>query len=428
MIWVGQIVSLTGTGLSRFGLGVWVFEATGSITQFTLITFTGSLPGLLISPIAGALIDRWDRRLLLIYTDLFAAAAILVIASLHWGSGLEIWHIYIYMVVTSVLDAFQIPGFLATSSLMVPYKLFGRVAGMMQMVPAVAGVLSPISAGFLMVTIGLTGVVLLDVLSFLIAVMTLLLVRIPKPVKSAAEEGSSLQEEMLIGWRFLKQRSALLVLLGFIALLNLVFSIVMVLLTPMVLLFSSAAVLGTVSTISSMGFLIGGLVMSFSKGPRRRVYGVLCGGFAQGFAMLFVGLRPDPWLIAAGLFGITFSVAIVNSNSQAIWQSKVPLALQGRVFAVRRMIGLMTQPLGHLLAGPLAERVFQPLLLPGGALFLSLGPIFGTGPERGIGLIYVTIAFLPMMFALGGYLLPRLRKLDDELPDAVAEQSLDSAP
>lgn len=418
IVWVGQIVSLTGTGLSRFGLGVWVFEVTGSITQYTLIAFTGSLPGLLISPIAGALIDRWDRRTLLIVTDMISGASILVIAALQLSNGLEIWHIYVYMVVISVLDAFQIPAFLATSSLMVPKRRLGRVAGMMQLTPAVAGVVAPISAGFLMVTIGLTGVVLLDVLTFLVAVLTLLMVRIPKPAMAATTGGGSLREEILIGWSFLRERSALLALLVFFALINLVFSITMVLLTPMMLSFSTAAVLGMVSTVTSLGLLTGGLVMSLHDGPRRRVHGVLIGGFCQGIGMIFVGLRPDPFLIAAGLFGITFSVAIVNSNSQAIWQSKVPPALQGRVFAVRRMISQITQPIGLLIAGPLAERVFQPLLLPGGALFFSLGPTFGTGPARGLGLIYVTFAVLPMLFALGGFLFPRLRSLDDELPDA----------
>jgi MFS family permease len=422
ILWFGQVVSLTGTGLSRFGLGVWVFEVTGSITQYTLITFTGSLPGLLISPIAGALVDRWDRRTLLIVTDLIAGVAILAIAILHWRNGLELWHIFVYMAVTSLLDAFQIPAFLATSSLMVPKERLGKVAGMMQLAPALAGIAAPISAGFLMVTIGLSGVVLLDVLTFFVAVATLAKIRIPQPVRITSADEGTLREEILIGWRFLRERCALLSLLIFFALINFVFSVTMVLLTPMVLSFSSAAVLGMVSTVASVGLLAGGLMMSLYNGPRRRVYGVLAGGFCQGLAMIFVGLRPAPLLIAAGLFGITFSVAIVNSNSQAIWQSKVPQALQGRVFAVRRMIAQITQPMGQLIAGPLAERVFQPMLLPGGALFLTLGPSFGTGPGRGIGLMFVTFAFLPMLFAFGGCFFPRLRNLDSDLPDALPEE------
>ena len=424
LIWIGQVVSLVGTGLSRFGFGVWVFETTGSITQFTLITVAGSLPGLLVAPLAGAFIDRWDRRSLLIVADVASGLCVLGVALMHWQSGLEIWHIYLYTSVISVLNAFQVPAFLATASLMVPKKHFGRIGGLLQVGPATAGILAPISAGFLMVSIGLGGVILVDVITFLFAVGTLLLVRIPKPRPiNGVEEHGSLREDILTGWRFLRERPALLGLLGFFAFINLVFSITMVLLTPMVLSFSSAAVLGMVSSVLSLGILVGGIVMSVHPGPKRRVYGVLVGGFFQGVGMILVGLRPQAFLIAAGLFCLSFSVAIVNANSQVIWQSKVPSALQGRVFAVRRMIAHFTQPVGQLMAGPMAARIFEPMLLPGGALVASVGPFLGVGPGRGIGLINVTFGVLPMIAAIVGYLSPRLRRLEEDLPDALSEES-----
>ncbi len=166
--------------------------------------------------------------------------------------------------------------------------------------------------------------------------------------------------------------------------------------------------------------LVGTLVVSAWGGPKRRVHGVLAGmAVMGGFIMLF-GIRPWIPLMAVAGFGAMLMSPIVNASSQALWQSKVAVDVQGRVFAVRRMIAWSVMPLAYVMAGPLADHVFNPLLVEGGAFANSLiGMIFGVGAGRGIGLFIAVIGLLSIVVSLSGYLYPRTRLVEDELPDAV---------
>jgi hypothetical protein len=269
--------------------------------------------------------------------------------------------------------------------------------------------------------IGMGGVLLVDFATFLFAVLTLALVRVPRPPASAAAQAArgTLAREAALGWTFIKARPGLLGLLLYFALSNLVFAMAMVLVVPLVLSFSGPAVLGRVQATASCGLAAGGLLMSVTGWPRRRIQGVLGCGLLLAVMLVVVGLRPSAPLIAAGLFVTLFAAAIVNGSSQAIWQLKVPADLQGRVFAVRRMLAQLTAPLGQVSAGPLADRVFRPLLVPGGPLAASAGRVLGVGPGRGIGLLYVCIAVVPLLASLWGYSQPRVRQVEDELPDAL---------
>jgi DHA3 family macrolide efflux protein-like MFS transporter len=201
--------------------------------------------------------------------------------------------------------------------------------------------------------------------------------------------------------------------------LNLVLSMVSVLIIPLVLSVTNAVVLGRVLMVSGAGLLAGSAYMSITGGPKPHIHGVLGFGLLFGIGLAVVGLRPDPRLIAAGLFVTMFGAPVINGASQAIWQVKVPAELQGRVFAVRRMLAQFTAPMGHLLAGPLADRVFRPLLVPGGALAGSVGSVLGVGPGRGIGLFFILLAALPAFISLWGYAQPRVRQVEEELPDAI---------
>jgi DHA3 family macrolide efflux protein-like MFS transporter len=194
---------------------------------------------------------------------------------------------------------------------------------------------------------------------------------------------------------------------------------VTVLIVPLVLSITNQVVLGQVLTISSAGVLVGAILMSITGGPRPHIHGVLGFGLLFGVSLVIVGLRANPWLVAAGLFITMFGAPVINGASQAIWQMKVPPDLQGRVFAVRRMMAQFTAPLGHLLAGPLADQVFRPLLMPQGALAGSVGKVIGVGPGRGIGLLYIVLAIVPILSSLWGYAQPRLRLVEQELSDAI---------
>jgi DHA3 family macrolide efflux protein-like MFS transporter len=419
LVWLGQLISSIGSGLTNFALGVWVFQETGSVTQFAAIAFFGALPGLLVAPLAGVLVDRWDRRRVMLWTNLASGLRILAVAGLLWADQLQVWHIYVAVAVASIFRTFHLPAYIAATTLLVPKKHLARASGMTQFGQAAAETLAPFLAGLLVSLIRIEGVLLIDFVTFLFAVVTLALVRIPKPPARALPAKRSMWKEAAEGWHFIRERTGLRELLIYFAMLNLVLSMVSVLIIPLVLSVTNAVVLGRVLMVSGAGLLAGSAYMSITGGPKPHIHGVLGFGLLFGIGLAVVGLRPDPRLIAAGLFVTMFGAPVINGASQAIWQVKVPAELQGRVFAVRRMLAQFTAPMGHLLAGPLADRVFRPLLVPGGALAGSVGSVLGVGPGRGIGLFFILLAALPAFISLWGYAQPRVRQVEEELPDAI---------
>jgi MFS transporter, DHA3 family, macrolide efflux protein len=268
-------------------------------------------------------------------------------------------------------------------------------------------------------------VMFIDVATFLFALITLLTVRFPRP--EATEEGAagrgSLWHEAIYGWTYIKARAGLVGLLLLFVIVNFLVGTVTVLATPLVLAFASTAMLGTVLSIGGSGMLIGGLVMSIWGGLKRHIYSVFIFTMLCGFSLVLAGFRPSATLFAVAAFLFFFSLPMINAASQAIWQSKVAPDIQGRVFAVRGMIAWSSLPLAYLVAGPLADRVFEPLLVVNGPLASSFGRLIGVGPARGIGLLFMIMGSLTMLATIAGYLYPRLRLVENELPDAIAAES-----
>jgi DHA3 family macrolide efflux protein-like MFS transporter len=423
LIWLGQLVSIVGSGLTSFALGVWVYQSTGLATPYTLILFFFALPNVLSSLLAGPLVDRWDRRKVMILSDTGAGISTLAIALLLLWGRLEIWHIYLSTVVNAACSAFQWPAYAASTSLLVPKERYGRANGMIQLSQAVGQIVSPVLAGFLMMKIQIEGIILIDFSTFLFAVLTLLFVQIPRPSVPKAAERESLLQAITFGWTYLTARSGLMGLLILFAILNLLIGFVGGLFAPMMLSFTTPDVLGTVTFVGGIGMLVGGVLMSVWGGPKRRVNGLLGFLVLAGSTFVVAGLRPSAPLIAAAAFGFFFCFPIVSALSDAIWQSKVALDVQGRIFAMRSMVSMSSLPIAYALAGPLADRVFEPLLAVGGPLAESIGPIIGVGQGRGIGLMLIMMGVLTMLAASSAYLHPRIRLVEDELADAITDET-----
>ncbi len=425
LMWIGQFVSLVGSRITAFAFGVFVFEQTNSASAYTVILLLAGLPGLLLAPFAGALVDRFDRRLVMLVSDVASAvASLLMVLVLAWSGGqLSTGYVYAYVAFGALLQAFLWPAYMSSTTLLMPKRHLARASGLMQLGMASAAVLAPLPAPWLLSSVGVMGIIWIDFVSFLLAALSLLRVRIPRPTAKTPPAGgggrASLTQDIALGWRFIRERPGLMILLWYFAMINLVFTMGSALVTPMVLSFASRETLSMVSATGSAGFLVGSLVAAATGGPRRRVMTVLSFGLLLGVAFLLAGIKPWPGLIAAALFLGLFGVPLVNTSSQAVWQVKVPAELQGRIFAVRRMIAQFTIPIGQLSAGPLADYVFRPLLVEGGPLAGTVGKVVGVGPGRGIALIYLALAVFPVAISVWGFFHPRLRTLEEELPDAV---------
>ncbi len=421
VIWSGQLVSTIGSGLTGFALGVWIYQETGSVTLFAMNMLAFAIPNLLVSPIAGVVVDRWDRRWVMILSDTGAGLATLSIAILYLTGNLQVWNIILATAVNAAFSTFQWPAYSAVTTLLVPKEQLGRAGGLVQIGEAISMLLAPAVAGVLFVTIGLGGVIAIDFATYLFAVLTLLIVRVPSPEPTAAGEESkgTFWQEAIYGWTYITARAGLFGLLLIFAAFNFVTGLIMPLITPMLLDMTSPAVLGYIFSIVGVGMLVGTLVMSAWGGPKRRIHGVLAFLMLSGFFTSLLGISPLIPVLAAAGFGLMFTMPIINGSSQAIWQSKVAPDVQGRVFAVRRMIAMSMTPLAYIAAGPLADRVFVPLLLEGGALVNTVGRLIGVGPGRGTGFMFIVIGALSILVAAAGYLNPHVRNVEDELPDAM---------
>ena len=348
LIWLGQAVSTVGSGLTSFALGLWVYQQTGSVTQFALVALFATLPRIFLSPFVGALVDRRDRRWLMILSDSGAAGCTLLVALLLAAGRLDLWLIYVLTALSAAFGTVQWPAYSAATTLLVPPRHLGRASGMVQVGSAVAEILAPTLAGVLLGMVGLSGVILVDFATFLFAVSTLAIVRFPAVERHDEEPQArpTMWQDALIGWRYIRARRGLFALLLFAAAVNFLWGSVGALLPPMVLAFASAETLGVIVSIAGIGMLSGGLLMSTWGGPRRRLIGILGFELLSGVCFVLMGLQPLAILVAGAALVAHLTIAVVNGCGQAIWQTQVPAALQGRVFAFRQMIAILVDAAG----------------------------------------------------------------------------------
>lgn len=420
LVWLGQLVSVVGSGLTSFALDVWVYQKTGSVTQFALAFLFSQLPPLLLSSFAGAVVDRGDRRLWMIISDAAAGLSILALVPLLLTNCLQVWHIYVSTAIASAFSAFQSPAYEASVPLLVPKHHLSRANGLMHLNGSLFMLLPPMLGGLLLVTIHLQGVILVDFITFLFSIAILFSVRFPRVPASASDATEQpLFADIVDSWRYIIARSGLLGLLLFFAAANFVLAIVSVLLMPLVLSFASPTSLGMILAIDGIGMLIGTFIISTWKGPSRQINSILGFHLLSGLCLLATGLRPSVVLIAAAAFLFAMGSPIINSASQLLWQTKVAPNMLGRVFAVERIITYSLQPLAYIMAGPLADRIFEPLMAVNGPLADSVGRVIGVGAGRGIGLLFVTMGVLSIITTVAGYQYPRLRFVEDELADQI---------
>ena len=420
VIWIGQVVSLMGTALFSFAIGIWLYQQTGLATTITTMIFFSNIPRIALSPFAGALVDRWNRKLTMMLSDLASGIITVVILLLIWSGSLQIWMLYFLIAISGAFESFQFPAFSSSITLLVEKKHFARTSAMMSLAEQSSRVLAPILAATLIVTIKLNGIILIDIITFLVAVGTLLLIPIPQPKQSDAgiKARGGLLKESGYGFRYIFSNPSLLGLqINFIMVNFLAMSTI--LRTPMILARTgnNEATLGIVSSITAIGGVIGGLAMSIWGGPKRRIHGVLGGLILVNLGRAVMGLGQETYVWSISGFFVLFFIAVCNSSNQAIWQSKTPTDVQGRVFAARRVTGQLSYPLAGLIAGPLSDRWFEPAMMNGGILAPIFGGLVGTGPGAGMSLFILFAAILGIMVPSLSYAIPAFRNVEDIVPD-----------
>ncbi|MFD4639028.1 amino acid adenylation domain-containing protein [Lentzea sp. NPDC058436] len=402
----GQLLSMVGSGLSTLVLSIWVLQLTGSLTSFALVSAIGMLPGILAGPVAGAVADRWDRRRVMLASDSAAGLSMATLAALMLTDGLQLWHVYVAVTVTSLAGAFQRPAYLAAVAQLVPKRYLGHASGIGQLGVGVGVVFSPMLGAALIGPIGIEGVLLVDTATFAAGALTLLFVRFPNLLFRRREE--TFGTEIRNGWRYITRRPGLRAALRFFVIDHVFYTLGFAVITPMLLAEQPAAVMGLALGAGGVGGLTGSVLMGVWGGTARRTHGMLAAMCVGSVAMFLVGISTVPALIIAGMFLVGFGESLAEGHWIAVVQSKVGLELQGRVLSLFITLMMLTMPLGYLVVGPLAERYVQPLLESSGT--------FG---GRGLGLLIVLSGLLQLAWALRGWVNRRLRLIEDELPDAL---------
>jgi DHA3 family macrolide efflux protein-like MFS transporter len=416
VVWLGQLVSVTGTTITAFGLQIYVFTETGSVTQLTFVALAFVTPALVLAPLAGSVVDRYDRRVVMLVADACAGVATLGLFIV-WATGvLEPWHIYLATAVGSSANAFQDPAWMAAVPLLVPKDQLGRANGLVQLNQGLSFVLAPAIAGALLALGGLGPILIIDAATFAVGVATLALVRFPAYARTAGEDRSVWQDSVS-AWRYLRIRSGLLGLLIIYAGVNFMLSATNVLVIPLIVSFSTEAAAGAVLSIAGLGAVVGSLAVGVLGTPKRLVATIMGGIAVIGVFVSMVGMRESVVIVGIAATLLLFLNPVVNSSSQVIWQTKVEEGMQGRVFSLRRMLSSAVSPLAIFIAGPLADQIFEPMLAEDGALADTVGTIIGTGPGRGIGFMYVVAGIGTVGLGIAGWLAPRVRNIETELPD-----------
>ncbi|MEU9836511.1 amino acid adenylation domain-containing protein [Streptosporangium sp. NPDC048047] len=420
LVAVGQLVSITGSALTEFAIPIWIYLTTGSLTKFALFAVLGLVPGMLVAPLAGAIVDRYDRRKVMLAGDIAAGGTQLILGVLAWTGTLAPEHIYPLLVCLSVALTFQRFAYGSAIPQLVPKRFLGHANGVVQMATGTAQLVVPLIATGLMATIGLGGILVIDVVSYAIATGVLLFVRFPAGMPWRRRE--SVMAEMMNGVRHSWGNPGFRGMLLFFAALNVFLSPLFLMISPLVLSFAGLDDVGRVSFFGGLGVFLGGFAMTAWGGPRRRrLRGVLLATLALSVFCVLTGLQASLPLIAAGAFGMSICLTLLNGVYATIIQVKVPQRFHGRVIALNTLVAWSTLPIGFGLVAPYGGQVFEPLLAPGGPLADTVGALIGTGAGRGIGFMYTCFGLAIAAVALIAMRVPVLARFDTDVPDALPD-------
>jgi len=407
-LWLGQIVSMLGSGVTAFALAIWIYTATHSAGQMAIMAACGMLPGLLLAPLLGVFLDRWDLRRAMLLAHLAAGLGAAITIALFRAGTLQYWHLYVIGAGRSCLTAVHWPAFTVATQLLVPVKQLGRAAGATQFADAATQLLSPVLGGLLVGSTGLSGVLAVEVLCAGAGVCSLLWLTIPERVLgSVGPVRNSFLVEVAAGWNYLAQQRGLVALLGLSCVSNAAVSVLEMLSAPVVLAVASSAVLGLVRSLAGAGMLAGSVLMTVWGGPRDRIVGVIGFQCLFGAFMVAMGVAATPMAMAIAGFSGLFFLPLVNGCAQTLWQTTVEPHVQGRVFSLRRL-PLLFRPLGYLVSGLAADKLVDPYLRD----HAGLNWLTGHAGGRGGALLLVIAGFGTVLATAASYCYRPLRDLE----------------
>ena len=404
LLWGSQTVSELGTAITDYAIIIWVYGQQGTASSITLLTLCTFMPTILFRFIAGTLADRWNKKRIMLLSDLAAACGTAAVFALFSFSALKIWHLYLINVLLSFMNAFQVPASFVATSLLVPKEHYTRAGGLQGFSGSVISILAPALGSVLLTFGGMRVVLVCDLASFAVAFLVLLFfIRIPEPERKQAAKDEPLLQSCLNGLRWLREHQALLHLTLFLTVINFFAKLGNDgMLSPFVLgrTGNNQQILGLVESAVALGLLTGSLLMTVLKPVKNKgkVIFIACAAVFSG--NIVQSLTVQPWLWCAAGFGSYLMAVIMNANLTAAVRERVPIEMQGRVFSAKDTLQNCSIPLGLFLGGILADHVFEPFMGADSPLQKILSRFFGTGTGAGIAVIFFLVGLVGMAVSL----------------------------
>lgn len=428
LLWSGHVVTLIGTSILKFAFIIRAWTSGGQATEVVLLSLCAMLPRMLLSPTAGALVDRWNRRTALQMADLCGLLVIGGLSTVYFAGDLQLWHIYLAVALAGCAEAFQYPALLSTVPHLVGKDQLQRANGMLATAKSTADIGGPALGGLLVAVASLGPILVLDVVSFAVALAVVRVVPIPTTASPGPKKArGKLFDDSLEGLRYIFARPSLRGLVVVFFTVNLTAVLGFAVLQPMILARTDddSASLASVVVCIGIGGVAGGSLLAAWGGPTNKVRGMMLGVMGMSlFAQIITSIvRFVPgWMVAAALGAAM--LPMINGSVQAVIQSKVSPDKQGRVFGGLLFCAQIAAPLAMALAGPLADHVFEPQAESGSGLAGLFAPLLGDGPGSGMATMLLLAGLLSAAAAAFGLLSRPIRDIDELMPDIETEEKV----
>ena len=414
IVWSGQLVSTIGSYMTGFVLTLWAWEITGSATTLALVSFFSQLSRILTTIFAGLMVDRLNRKYLIILGDGVAALSTIGIAILYLTDSLQIWHLYLAASLSGGFGQIQSLAYQTSISSMVPSPQLTRANSMNSAVHYGSAIFGPALAGVLYPLMGLIGILLIDLVTFGVAIATLASICIPQSAPQQTTEIETRLAKLTFGFREVWQQPGLRSLLLITILFWFFHDLGGAVYDPMILARTngSAQVLASTASAAGIGGVTGAILLSAWGGPKNRITGMLVGFIGAGVSKALFGLGRSPLIWLPAQFCSSLNFPLLGSSESALWMTQIAPEKQGRVFAANALVLQIVSAIATLIAGPLSEQVFEPMMqfdAPCASLF---APIIGTGAGAGIALMYVMTSIGLLVIGLAGFAMPHLQRME----------------
>lgn len=413
LIWFGQFISIIGSGLTTFSLGVYVYQQTGTASSYVFILMCAFLPPFLLKPYGGILADRYDRRLMMVFGDLGSTLGLLFIFVMMLKGNIELWQIYLGIAISSIFSAFQEPAYKALITDLLPENQYGKASGLMQLASSAQYLISPFLAGIILTMIDIKFVFLIDVTTFLIASSIVIWIRntsgrtqITKPVQNNMADLREGIQEFSKNKGIVNLVITIMLVLFFVGLLQ-------SLIIPMLLNLTTVKAAGITQSICASGILIGSMFIGLFGSKNKHVKTLSISLFMSGIFFANLGLSTNIAFVTLAGFLFFATLPFINTSLEVLIRKNIDNSKQGRVWSIISMVTYLGSIIAYAVSGFLADKIFNPLLESDGLLVGTAGSIIGVGEGRGIALMFIVSGLMISMIALLIWKNKRIKKLED---------------